>query len=160
MNGENITFTVWPHVLDIKVARLEDEAVTPTRKHKGDAGIDLYSSRNSVIKSGEIRILHTGITIEIPPHFFGLIKPKSGDNFDVFAGVVDAKYQGEILVKIYNPMLDNVYIRSGDPIAQMIIIPIITPEINEVGLEDIHKEESERGDDGGITRILVEEKEK
>lgn len=145
-------FTVWPFIDKVYIAKLDDEARIPTRKHEGDAGLDFYALRGAIIPAGDVRVVETGITIELPPHYFGLLKPKGGSNFDVLAGVVDANYQGEILFKIHNPTRrgDDLVIRAGDAIGQMVLIPIIRPLIVEISPEEIHVEKSDRADTGGI----------
>jgi dUTP pyrophosphatase len=146
-------FTVWPFVDKIYVAKLQDNAKIPTRKHKGDAGLDFYSVNSYEIPAGHVKVVGTGITVELPPHYFGLLKPKSGSNFDVLAGVIDPNYQGEILFKVYNPPKrfgDTLVIREGDPVGQMVLIPIIRPPVVEISPKEIHVEESDRASTGGI----------
>ncbi|NTW43286.1 MAG: dUTP diphosphatase, partial [Anaerolineaceae bacterium] len=82
----------------IKIAKLVPNAIIPTRKHADDAGIDLYASQNIAIPALSYTIVSTGITVEIQHGFVGLIKPKGRNNHILGAGVVDAGYQGEILV--------------------------------------------------------------
>jgi len=143
--------TVWPYIGKIRIAKLDDDAVLPDRHHEGDAGLDFFALKPTVINPHEIKVIRTGITMELPPHYFGLIKPKGGSNFDVFAGVVDPSYQGEILIKVYNPSDDYSFsFQSGQPVAQMVLIPIIRPELLLVDKDDIHNEETLRGEAGGI----------
>lgn len=143
---------VWPYIEYIRIAKLDDDAFLPDRHHPGDAGLDFYALRNTVINPQHIKVVKTGITIELPPHYFGLLKPKGGSNFDVFAGVVDPNYQGEILVKVYNPKGQPLAIKAGDPVAQMVFIPIIRPDLKLVDKDEIHKDETDRGETGGIVK--------
>lgn len=143
-------FTVWPHVDKVLVSRVDADAILPTRKHPGDAGLDFYALQNTLIKSEGVKVVRTGVTLELPPHYFGLLKPKGGSNFDVFAGVVDPNYQGEILFKIYNPSKDNLTFLAGQPVGQMVFIPIIKPPVVEVSIEELHEDKSDRGTTGGI----------
>lgn len=137
----------------ITCAKLYDDAVLPTRKHPDDAGIDLYaySSKGGAqfVSENSTGVIHTGVTFNIPKGYFGLIKAKSKSNFLVGAGVVDAGYQGEILVKIFTGKLSETFI-TGDPVAQLLILPCETPAIKEVSKEEIHKEVTYRGATGGI----------
>jgi dUTP pyrophosphatase len=135
---------------EIKIARMNKEAILPTRKHKEDAGMDLYCIESFLVIPHNITIVHTGIVIKIPEGFVGLIKPKGGNMHLVGSGVVDAGYQGEILVKIANTKDSGLHFEKGQAIAQLLIIPVATPEIVEVSLEDILKVKTERGDTGGI----------
>ncbi len=134
----------------IKIARLHQNAILPNRKHVDDAGLDVYACQDVLIHPHSQDIVPTGITIEVPPGYVALLKPKGRNNHLLGAGVVDAGYQGEILVKIFNPLDDPLTIKSGDAVGQILLIPIITPAVLEVGLEEIHKNQSKRGPNGGI----------
>lgn len=143
-------FTVWPHIGKLFVAKQVPEAILPERKHMGDAGLDFFALQDTLIKPGVVKVVRTGITMELPPHYFGLLKPKGGSDFDVFAGVVDPNYQGEILFKVYNPSEENITFLAGQPIGQMILVPIIKPPVTEISIEEIHQDETDRGATGGI----------
>ena len=134
----------------IKIARLDIDAKLPTRKHPADAGMDIYSNQDVTIMPHSFEIVSTGITIEIDSGFVGLLKPKGRNNHLLGAGVVDAGYQGEILVKVSNITAKPMEIKPGDAIGQLLIIPIFTPEITEVTPDLIHKRNSSRGETGGI----------
>ena len=134
----------------IKVAKLREDAILPTRKHPDDAGIDFYSVESVWIQPNNFKIVKTGITVEIPKGYVGLMKPKSRSNFLLGAGVIDAGYQGEIQIKVANVGLGTLTIAYGDAIAQMLIVPVETPAVEEVPLSGIHQEASERGATGGI----------
>jgi dUTP pyrophosphatase len=148
---KNVGVTVWPYFEELKVAKLSDNAILPERNHVTDAGFDFYALRNTFVKSNHMAVVRTGITMEIPPAYFGLLKPKGGSDFLIGAGVIDSGYQGEILFKMYNYKERNVIIRAGDPIGQLVLLPIIFPYVSEVSLDDIHVDETDRGDTGGIT---------
>ncbi len=145
-----VSITVWPYVDALAVAKLEEDAIIPTRKHDGDAGIDFYTLHDVLIKPRQIRVVRTGITVQLPYHYFGLLKPKSKSDHLVGAGVVDPDYQGEILFKIYNPHDDATSFLAGQPVGQMVLIPIVRPAVVEIELDEIHQEETERGATGGI----------
>jgi dUTP pyrophosphatase len=145
-----VSITVWPYVDALPVAKLEEGAVLPTRKHDGDAGVDFYALKDVVIGPRQMKVVKTGITVQLPYHYFGLLKPKGGSNHLVGAGVVDPDYQGEILFKIYNPHDDATSFLAGQPVGQMVLVPIVRPSIVEVSVDEIHQEETERGATGGI----------
>jgi len=134
----------------IKIAKLVPNAIIPTRKHADDAGIDLYASQNIAIPALSYTIVSTGITVEIQHGFVGLIKPKGRNNHILGAGVVDAGYQGEILVKVFNPIDQVLQIKMGDAIGQLLVLPILTPSVMEVDISEIHQSDSQRGGTGGI----------
>jgi dUTP pyrophosphatase len=139
----------------MKIAKLLDRAVLPTRKHPTDAGIDLYAYVEDpdtylCILGGGSAIIHTGVTLEIPEGYAGFVWPKSRNNHLIGGGVVDQGYQGEILVKVMNSQTIPVNVYHGDAIAQLVLTPVITPEVFEVPLDQIHLKESTRGKTGGI----------
>jgi len=140
----------WGYVPNLQVAKLHEDAILPVRKHYIDAGIDFYAYGNYIIKPHTSKVLHTGITVEIPGGYFLLFKPKGGSQWLVGAGVADAGYQGEILFKIYNTFDRDIIIKQGDAVGQAVLIPISIAEIKEVPLAEVHREKSERSDSGGI----------
>ncbi len=134
----------------IKIAKIDTNAYLPTRKHPSDAGLDIYANCHIVIEPHSISIVSSGITLEITDGFVGLLKPKGRNNHLLGAGVVDAGYQGEILVKVANMTDSPLEIQPGDAIGQLLILPIYTPKVCEVTLDQIHNENSSRGITGGI----------
>jgi dUTP pyrophosphatase len=134
----------------MKVTKLYADAILPTRKHKSDAGLDLYAIKDVRVFPNSFEIISTGIAIELPAMFFGLVKPKSKNNHLIGAGVVDSEYRGEILVKLANTTNHDLYIKRGDGIAQLVLIPYYSPEVEEVPLSEFNVK-TERGESGGIT---------
>lgn len=134
----------------IRIARLRPGAILPTRKHPADAGLDLYAAETQSIPPHSAGIVPSGVTVEIPAGYVGLVKPKSRNEHLLGAGVVDAGYQGEILIKVVNPFAHPLEIRPGDAIGQMLILPILTPAVEEVSPEEIHPTDTSRGASGGI----------
>lgn len=133
----------------MNVKKLHPDAIMPTRANPTDAGFDLYALDDSVAWPRKRVLVRTGIAMEIPEGHVGLIWPRSGlavkHGIDVMAGVVDSGYRGEIKVLLQNTDPDLVHkIHKGDRIAQILIQPIVTPELVEV--DDLG--ESERGADG------------
>lgn len=126
---------------------VEPGAYRPTRAHSTDAGLDLYSTDNVIIKSGESHTFDTGVHMEIPAGYVGMLKSKSGLNVKhgiTNEGVIDAGYTGSIAVKLYNHGKFPVYIQKGMKISQIVIMPIITPDLELVDSLD----ETERGNGG------------
>lgn len=134
----------------MKIAKLNENALIPTRKNLDDAGLDLYACELLTIASHSCMIVHTGVTIELPSNHVAQVWPKSRSNYLIGAGIIDAGYQGEILVKIVNYSSSNIVIHEGEPIAQLVIVPVITPTITEVNKDEIHIYKSTRGKTGGI----------
>jgi dUTP pyrophosphatase len=144
--------------MEIKVAKLYSDALLPSRKHPTDSGLDLYFYREGnlgvIIKPGDIYIAKTGVTVEIPKGFFGWITNKSRNDFLIGGGIVDESFQGQLLVKIMNVTNKEIFIESDQAIAQLLIIPVEIPNILESPLREIHKIQTERGEDGGICSQL------
>lgn len=131
-------------------ARTDRKAKAPTRKHQSDAGLDLYALGSFIIGPHSTEIINTGIAIELPEGTMGLIKPKSKHTCLVGAGVVDQNYRGEIKVRIFNTGKRNLYIEHHEPVAQLVVVPILTPELNLVPYGKL--KETDRGDTGGINQ--------
>ena len=129
----------------MKVVLLNELAKLPTRKHETDAGLDLYANERVQILPGEFRIVKTGISIELPKNTFGWITNKSRNNFLIGGGIVDEGYTGELLVKVFNPTQLPVSIVLNQAFAQLLVIPIVKPEVTEsvsVTLKTEYLEES------------------
>ena len=126
---------------------LDAGAKMPTRAHEADAGLDIYAATDGVIPSGGSCTFDTGVHAEIPYGYVGMLKSKSGLNCKhgiVSEGVIDAGYTGSIVVKLYNHSGNDYAIKAGEKISQLVILPIITPELELVdSLED-----TERGNGG------------
>lgn len=109
---------------NVVVQLLNELAKLPTRANENDAGFDLYSTVDTIIPNKERKTVNTGIALQMPEHLAGLIWPRSGlsvkSGIDVLAGVIDSGYRGEIMVCLYNTSSDNVHIKCGDRIAQII----------------------------------------
>jgi dUTP pyrophosphatase len=117
--------------VELPVAKLQDNAVLPTRAHEGDAGLDLYACEEAHIGPGERWGVGTGVAVEIPAGHAGLVLPRSGLARDhgislVNApGLIDAGYRGELRVLLLNNDPANIFrISPGDRIAQLVLVPI------------------------------------
>jgi dUTP pyrophosphatase len=112
--------------MEIKVKKTNILATTPTRANPTDAGADLYSIEDCVVPPMDRLVVNTGICVEIPEGYYGRIAPRSGlaakRGVDVFAGVVDSSYRGELRVVLFNSDKSMPFhIEAGDRIAQLII---------------------------------------
>ena len=132
--------------MNLKVM-LDEGAYMPERAHAADAGYDLRTPVNVQIAARRGATIDTKVHVMIPKGYAGFIKSKSGllsrNNIRV-DGVVDAGYTGTIKVMMFNDDLLDKTFRVGDKIAQLVILPIETPELEEVS----SLEETERGDNG------------
>lgn len=137
--------------MELRVAKLKDEAALPSRAHEGDAGLDLYASEPAHLGPGERWSVGTGIALEIPAGHAGLVLPRSGLAREHgialvnSPGLIDAGYRGEVRVLLLNTdPAETFRIEAGDRIAQLVIAPIALAEPVEVGALS----ESARGDGG------------
>lgn len=116
---------------------LTETAHVPTKANRTDAGFDLYSDEDKFIFGNKRTTIKTGISLDMPDNLAGLIWPRSGlsvkKGIDVLAGVIDAGYRGEIMVCLYNTSDEDVEIKRGDRIAQIIFqeVPIISLQLRE-----------------------------
>lgn len=125
----------------------DEGAKTPTRAHETDAGYDLYAREDKTIPAGESACFDTGVHIEIPLGYVGFLKSKSGLNVKhgiTSEGVIDSGYTGAIVAKLYNRSATDYKVEMGDKITQLVILPILTPELELVDSMG----ETDRGDDG------------
>lgn len=143
-----------PKKTTVKVAwkKLSPTAIIPKKAHETDAGFDLFSDEDLVIKAHKTVLIKTGLAIQMTPpkgwNAYALIKDTSGNAYKLKlstkAGVVDTEYTGNIGVVIRNNnMFKKIVIKKGAKIAQL--IPTLIPFTEEVAWED---RETERGDKG------------
>lgn len=128
--------------------RLDVGAYMPVRAHKDDAGLDLRSPWLVVIPPHSSKEIDTGVHVEIPSGYVGMLKSKSGLNVRhgiLSEGVIDAGYTGSIVAKLYNHGDKPVRLEAGDKITQLVIMPVYIPDELEV-VEEL--EDTERGEGG------------
>jgi len=126
--------------------KLDKGAKAPKREYPTDAGADLYANETVLLKHGHWANIHTGVHIEMPKGYFGLLQSKSGLNSKcgiTCRGVIDEGYSGEIVATLQNIGRDK-KIKIGDKVTQIILIPCLYADFVEV--ENI--EEGERGENG------------
>ena len=121
---------------------LDNGAYTPTRAHSADAGLDIYSRERKLVRAHDSECFDTGVHMEIPKGFVGFLKSKSGLNVKhglTSEGVIDSGYTGSICVKLYNNSDEDYIINGGDKISQLVILPIVLPDleiVKELGKTD------------------------
>ena len=126
---------------EIRIKKLREEAIVPTYGSDYAAGADLYACLDETveIKPGETYLVKTGIAMEIPEGYAGLIYARSGLATKKGlapankVGVVDSDYRGEIMVSLHNHSSEPQSIIPGERIAQMVITPFIQGLFNVVG---------------------------
>ncbi len=121
------------------VKKLREGAMLPKRETIGSAGYDLccLCEEPITVSPNERKLIPTGIAVEIPVGTVGLVYSRSGLSLkhgihmanDV--GVIDSDYRGELKVPVHNRSDVTYTVNNGDRIAQLVITPILTPEIEE-----------------------------
>ena len=137
--------------MSLRIARLDECAILPTRAYPGDAGLDLYALEPARLEPGERASIRTGIAVEIPPGQAGLVLPRSGLAASAgialvnAPGLIDSGYRGEVRVLLLNSDRAATFtLDAGDRIAQLVLVGIQTPAPVEVPALEI----SERGAGG------------
>lgn len=136
----------------VKVKKLNEKAVIPTYGSAFAAGADLYACCDGEISinPGETVLIKTGIAMEIPVGFVGLVYARSGIATKRGlapankVGVIDADYRGEIMVSLHNHSNEVQSIAEGERIAQLVIAPYLTADF----VETDNLEETVRGAGG------------
>lgn len=127
--------------------KLDAGAVMPTRAHRTDAGLDLYSPYDVTVRPKERTTIDTGVHMAIPEGYVGLVKSKSGlmvNHGLTTDGVVDAGYTGSVRVTLFNHSYTPYLVLGGQKIGQIVILPCLLPEPELA--EDLA--ETERGENG------------
>lgn len=151
--------------------KLDKGAFMPERAHESDAGLDLKSMEDAIVPAGGSYIFDTGVHIElhdidvVVPEYYetkelcgiktmacsfptvAFLKSKSGLNIKhniTSEGVIDQGFTGSIKVKLYNHGAEDYQIKRGDKISQLVIVPILIPELEVVD----ELEETDRGENG------------
>jgi dUTP pyrophosphatase len=136
--------------MKIPLKRLDPELSMPQRAHAGDAGIDLRAAESVRIPAEGWASVATGVAVAIPDGHVGLVSPRSGlaarHGIGVAngPGIVDAGYRGELRVILINHGPEAVTIERGERIAQLVVVPMMEIEFEEVD----ELPESPRGDGG------------
>lgn len=124
----------------VNIKKLKETAVLPTYGSDYAAGADLYACMEEAvaIEPGATEFIKTGIALEIPAGYAGLIYARSGLACKKGlapankVGVIDADYRGEIMVALHNHSGQAVTVEQGERIAQLVITPYLTAVFKEV----------------------------
>ena len=125
---------------DIKVKLMKSNAKMPTYGSNGAAGADLYACLDEavLVQPGTTQMIPTGLSMEIPQGYAGLIYARSGlaCKQDLApankVGVIDSDYRGEFIVALHNHGSEVRTISPGDRVAQLVITPVYTPGFKQV----------------------------
>jgi dUTP pyrophosphatase len=141
-------------VVRVKIKKLKSNATVPRYAHPGDAAMDLFSAEDITVPAGKRRLVSTGIAIELPQGYFSSIRGKSGlalkKGIDILGGVIEYTYTGEYGVIIFNTGDEDFVINVGDKIAQVVIAPVASAEVEVVSeLSESVRGEGAFGSTGG-----------
>lgn len=121
--------------MKIKIKRLRPDIKMPNYAHPGDVGMDLYAAEETTIQPGSRAFVFNGFALEFEEGYGAIVKDKSSlskAGLHAIGGVFDAGYRGEYNVNLVN-LSDAPYtIEKGDKVAQLVIVPIIRAELQEV----------------------------
>lgn len=135
------------HII-LPIKRLDEGVELPSYAYEGDAGLDLRSAEDVVLKPFERRLVSTGLAIAIPDGYAGFVQPRSGlalrEGLSMAntPGLIDAHYRGELKVCAIN--LDperDIHITKGERIAQLVIQ--IVPRVSLMEVDSL--DETDRG---------------
>ena len=120
--------------MTVNIKKLDERATIPTYGTEYSAGADLYSIEAVTVEPHKTVLVHTGLALEIPEGYAGLIFARSGLACKRGlapankVGVIDADYRGEIMVALHNHTESPVSIDAGERVAQLAIMPFLKAE--------------------------------
>ena len=124
----------------VKVKKLDDRAILPTYGSAYAAGADLYAlieGESLTIGAGETVLVRTGLSVEIPEGYVGLIYARSGLATKRGlapankVGVIDSDYRGEVKIALFNQSGEEQIVSAGERVAQLVIAPYLAVEYEE-----------------------------
>ena len=127
-------------MVKILIKKTNKEVITPKYKTDGSSGVDLsaFLEKKVVIKPNSSELIPTGLLVAIPEELEIQIRPRSGlaakESIGVLnsPGTIDSDYRGELKIILFNHGKEDFVINNGDRIAQMVLVPIVKMEFEEV----------------------------
>ena len=127
-------------MVKILIKKTNKEVITPKYKTDGSSGVDLsaFLEKKVVIKPNSSELIPTGLQVAIPEELEIQIRPRSGlaakESIGVLnsPGTIDSDYRGELKIILFNHSKKDFIINNGDRIAQMVLVPILKMEFEEV----------------------------
>ena len=127
-------------MVKILIKKTNKEVITPKYKTDGSSGVDLsaFLQKKVVIKPNSSELIPTGLQVAIPEELEIQIRPRSGlaakESIGVLnsPGTIDSDYRGELKIILFNHGKEDFIINNGDRIAQMVLVPILKMEFEEV----------------------------
>lgn len=133
--------------IPVKIKRVHPDARIPFYATEGSAGADLYAIEATVILPGEVKMIPTGLSFEIPSGYHMQLWDRSGiakQGVHHLSGIIDSDYRGEVKALLYNASSVAFQIEKGDRIIQVLILPIVQGTFETVG----ELSTTERGEGG------------
>lgn len=131
--------------MNLHIKKVHTNAKIPTFAHTTDAGMDFYTLESLTVAPMARAQVATGIAIQIPDGYVGLMWDKSGlshkKGLKTLGGVIDAGYRGEVFIGVINLSEEPITFEAGDKVAQLLIQKVEHPEIVEV----VELTEADRG---------------
>jgi len=121
----------------LRIKKLAPDAVLPRYSHPGDAGMDLFALEDMEVGPGESCMVKTGIAVAVPPGTEAQVRPRSGLALKYRVtvlnspGTIDEGYRGEVGVILINHGTSPFAVKKGMRVAQMVIKPVLTVEVEE-----------------------------
>ena len=127
-------------MVKILIKKTNRKVITPKYKTDGSSGVDLsaFLDKEVVIKPNSSELIPTGLQVAIPEELEIQIRPRSGlaakESIGVLnsPGTIDSDYRGELKIILFNHGKEDFIINNGDRIAQMVLVPILKMEFEEV----------------------------
>lgn len=128
----------------VQIKRLNDRAILPTHGSPDAAGYDLYACLDADVSIWQhhTEMIHTGLAVALPEGTFGAVFARSGLAAKEglrpanCVGVVDSDYRGELMVALHNDSPVTRVVKHGDRIAQLVLLPYLPMEFEEVDALD------------------------
>ncbi|WP_026884389.1 dUTP diphosphatase [Clostridium akagii] len=136
--------------MKLLIEKINEKAIIPFYAHSGDAGMDLFSVEKVLIAPGEIKLINTGIKLQLPLNTEAQVRPRSGLALKYgitvlnSPGTIDEGYRGEVAIILINHGKEPFIVEENMKIAQMVIKPTLNVEIEEV--KELSK--TDRGEGG------------
>lgn len=134
--------------LTVKAKKVHPDSTIPSYAHPGDAGMDIYTGENFTLEPGQTGKVKTGVCLEIPDGYVGLIWDKSGLSINhgikTLGGVIDSSYRGEVMIGVVNLGKESYTFEKGHKVAQILIQKVERVEVTET----VELSDTPRGEDG------------
>lgn len=115
-------------IFTVYFQKLAVEAKMPSKAYPGDAGWDLYSSRDQTVAPQTWGDIHTDLAMALPHGWYGHVMARSSTlrrhSLMIVDAVIDSGYRGEMFLQAYNPHIEPITVLAGARLAQLLILPV------------------------------------